>query len=69
MGKIISPTLVTETVQESDHELTTEKGSFELQCDDTDVRVAGLTLMGYDEEIGLWEEQEHRNRLSDVSIR
>ena len=69
MGKIISPTLVTETVQESDHELTIEENSFEVQCDDTDARVAGLTLMGYDEEIGLWEEQEHRNRFSDVSIR
>ena len=69
MGKIISPTLVTETIQESDYELTTEESSFEVQCDDTDARVAGLTLMGYDEEIGLWEEQEHRNRFSDVSIR
>lgn len=69
MGKIISPTLVKETVQESDHELTTEEHSFEVQSDDTNARVAGLTLMGYDEEIGLWEEQEHRNRFSDVSIR
>ena len=69
MGKIISPTLVIEIVQESDHELTSEERSFEVQCDHTNAKLAGLTLMGYDEEIGLWEEQEHRNRLSYVSIR
>lgn len=31
-------------------------------------RAVGLTPMGYDEEIGLWEELEHRNRLRLVSI-
>jgi hypothetical protein len=26
----------------------------------------GLTPMGYDDEIGLWEELEHRNRLNNA---
>lgn len=34
----------------------------EVRNDIPNTRVVGLTPMGYDEEIGLWEELEHRFR-------
>jgi hypothetical protein len=54
MGKITSQTIEAESIQESKPDF----GSKELSSE---------TPMGYDEEIGLWEELEHRFRRNIVS--
>ena len=66
MEKIISKTLEVEVVHE--HTQKTES----VLCIDTwnseeNARMIGLTTMGYDDEIGLWEELEHRNKFIDAS--
>lgn len=62
MDQIISPTLEHETVPPP-----IQKSLDGLYVDvrnvDIDARVVGLTSVGYDEEIGLWEELEHRHSL------
>lgn len=40
----------------------------EVRNDIPNTRAVGLTPMGYDEEIGLWEELEHRYRSRVVFI-
>ena len=40
-----------------------ENNHLEVRIDIPNARVVGLTPMGYDEEIGLWEELEHRFRV------
>ena len=63
MGKIISQTLEVETVHEP---IQKPEAVFYVDVWNVDVnaRVVGLTSIGYDNEIGLWEELEHRNRLN-----
>jgi len=66
MDEIISNTLEAEEVDEHTREtervLSVDKWSIE-----TNARAIGLTAMGYDNEIGLWEELEHRNRPHEIS--
>jgi len=66
MDEIISNTLEAEEVDENTREtervLGVDKWSIE-----TNARAIGLTDMGYDNEIGLWEELEHRNRPHEIS--
>lgn len=66
MDEIISKTLEVEAANE--HAQTTEV-VFRIDTWNIEVkaRAIGLTSMGYDDEIGLWEELEHRNKPIDVS--
>ena len=66
MDEIISKTLEVEAANE--YAQTTEA----VFCIDTwnievNARAIGLTAMGYDDEIGLWEELGHRNQRIDFS--
>ena len=45
-----------------------ENNRLEVRNDTPNARAVGLTSLGYDEEIGLWEELEHRNRSRVVFI-
>ncbi len=63
MGKIISQTLEVEILHEPIQKPETVY-YVEARNDDVNARVVGLTSVGYDNEIGLWEELEHRNRLN-----
>lgn len=63
MGKIISQFIPIEDIQELG-----ENNRLEVRNDTPNARAVGLTPMVYDEEIGLWEELEHRNRPRLVSI-
>jgi hypothetical protein len=59
MGKIISQTLEVETVHELTQEI--EEIVFLKVCNvDINIRTTELTSVGYDNEIGLWEELLHR---------
>ena len=60
MEKIISSTLEIEVVHESVQELK-EVSYFEEWKADINSRATGLTSVGYDDEIGLWEERLHRD--------
>ena len=63
MGKIIPKFIPMEDILElggNDH--------LEVRNDVPNARAVGLTPMRYDEEIGLWEELEHRFRPRVVSI-
>jgi hypothetical protein len=64
MGKIISQTLEVEAVHEptQEHE---EVSYFEVLDNEITSR-PGLTRMGYDDEIGLWEELLHRGNHSKL---
>jgi len=62
MGKIIYPTPIVESI----HELAQEHEAvfyFEALNNEITLR-PGLTPMGYDDEIGLWEELLHRGNRS-----
>ena len=69
MGITSTRSLETETL----HDFVNDSKSdllFEVHNDDTIInmhahRIAPL----YDDEIGLWEELEHRNRIKDVSTK
>ena len=62
MGKIISQTLEVETIHEPVQK--PETVYYVEVCNvDVNTRVVGPTSMGYDNEIGLWEELEHRKML------
>jgi hypothetical protein len=63
MGKITPQFIPIEDIQEIG-----ENNRLEVRYDTPNARAVGLTPMGYDEEIGLWEELEHRNRSRDVFI-
>lgn len=65
MGKISSQTLEVKILHEPIQKL---KVAFSVEAWNVDVntRVVGLTSVGYDNEIGLWEELEHRNRLNNA---
>jgi len=67
MGKIVIPSLATETIRQATDEL---EGNlyFELHYDDTIAHTTKITPL-YDDEIGLWEELEHRNKLRNDSKR
>lgn len=65
MDQITSPTLEHETVQPPIQK--SPDGLYvEVRNVDTNPRVVGLTSGGYDDEIGLWEELEHRHRLDNA---
>lgn len=66
MGKISSQTLAVEVVVHEPTEGVTEVFYFEAGKADVHERARGLTSVGYDNEIGLWEELEHRNRRNNV---
>ena len=59
MGKVIPLDVSEETFLESEYDLKDEF-FFEARSDTTIERAAGLTPIGYDNEIGLWEELESR---------
>lgn len=59
MPTIPLQTLVTEAIDESAYE-SKDKFFFEVRSDAPNTRVAGLTPMGYDDEIGFWEELDSR---------
>lgn len=65
MGKIISQTLTVVTIHEprQEHEevLYSEVWNAEVHP-----RATGLTSVGYDDEIGLWEELLHRGNQSKI---
>ena len=65
MGKIISQTLEVETIHEP---IQKPEAIYYVEAWNVDVnaRIVGLTSVGYDNEIGLWEELEHRNRISSA---
>jgi len=63
MGKIISQTLTVESIHERVQELE-EVCYFEVQNADINAKAIGLTPMGYDDEIGLWEERLYRDNQS-----
>lgn len=65
MGKISSQTLEVETIHEPVQKPETVY-YVEVWNVDVNARVVGLTSAGYDNEIGLWEELEHRNRLNSA---
>lgn len=65
MGKIISQTLEVEILHEPIQKPETVY-YVETWNVDVNARVFGLTSVGYDNEIGLWEELEHRDRLNSV---
>ena len=65
MGKIISQTLEVEILHEPIQKPETVY-YVEAWHVDVNARVVGLTSVGYDNEIGLWEELEHRDRLDSV---
>ena len=60
MGKIISPIPIVEIVPESAREIK-EVFPFEIGQVDIKPSVIGLTSVGYDDEIGLWEELFYRH--------
>jgi hypothetical protein len=60
MGEIIHQPLAVETLV---HESTDKVGKAESK-----ERATGLTSIGYDDEIGLWEEQLHRGNHSKINI-
>jgi hypothetical protein len=60
MGKIISTIPNVEAVHESAQKIE-EVFSFEMEQVDIKPRVIGLTSVGYDDEIGLWEELLYRH--------
>ena len=59
MDNIISQTLTVDVVCEPTSEIE-EVFSSEVRKADNKPKVTRLTSVGYDEEIGLWEEQQHR---------
>ena len=65
MDQINSPTQEVETVQGPN-----QKSLDGLYVDawnvDANARTIGLTSVGYDDEIGLWEELEHRYRFDNA---
>jgi len=63
MEKIIPQFISIEDIQKLG-----ENNRLEVRDDAPIARAGGLTPMGYDEEIGLWEEPEHRNRRRIGSI-
>lgn len=65
MGKIISQTLEVEILHEPIQKPETVY-YVEAWNVDVNARVVGLTSVGYDNEIGLWEELEYRDRLNSV---
>ncbi len=65
MGKIISQTLEVEILHEPIQKPETVY-YVEAWNVDVNARVVGLTSVGYDNEIGLWEELEHRDRLNSI---
>ncbi len=65
MEKIISSTLEIEVVHESVQELK-EVSYFEEWKADINSRATGLTSVGYDDEIGLWEERLHRDNQRNI---
>lgn len=60
MEKIISPK--TESIHEAERDLSIENIFFEMLKDEAYAMERGLTKVGYDDEIGLWEELESRFR-------
>ena len=62
MGKINSQTLEAKTVHKPVHK--PEAVYYVGQNVDVNAWAVRLTSIGYDNEIGLWEELEHRNRLN-----
>ena len=67
MGKITSQSVETESIQESKPDFGSKEFSSETPTYDRSLTERGLTPMGYDEEIGLWEELEHRFRRNTAS--
>ena len=67
MGKISSQTLEVEVVHESTQELE-EAFYFGVGKADVNERASGLTSVGYDDEIGLWEELLHRGNQKKFDI-
>jgi len=65
VGKIISQTLEIETASESNQALE-EELFVEVWITNINLTPTGLTSVGYDDEIGLWEELEHRHRLNNA---
>jgi hypothetical protein len=59
MGKIISLTESKESILEFEYKLK-DDFFFEVQNEYAIEKAIGLTPMGYDNEIGLWEEMENR---------
>jgi hypothetical protein len=60
MKTIISQTIETDSIHEVKRDLNIEEIFWEKLKDEAYAIEHGLTTMGIDEEIGLWEELEHR---------
>jgi hypothetical protein len=63
MGKITTQPLATETIRQAIDELKDDL-YLELLYDDRVANLSRITPI-YDDEIGLWEELEHRSRFCD----
>jgi hypothetical protein len=66
MDQINSPTLEVETFQETIQK-STEGFYVDVWNVDVTAGAMGSTSVGYDDEIGLWEELEYRHRLDKAS--
>ena len=67
MGEITIPSLATETIRQV-NDKPIDDLYLELLYDDTVANLSRITPL-YDDEIGLWEELEHRKRFRDDPIR
>ena len=67
MGKITVQSPSTDSINQTTDELNGDL-YFELHYDDIVAHITGITPL-YDDEIGLWEELEHRQGFGDNVIK